>query len=292
MSVQINDSELIINPDGSIYHLNLRPEDIAHDIITVGDPDRVDAVAKRLDNIKLVKQKREFKTITGTINNKFVTIVSTGIGTDNIDIVFTELDALVNIDFKSRMVKENHTSLNFYRIGTSGTIRKEIDIDTIIISKYAIGLDSLMHYYDWLSDNDSCDHIDLQANTILNKYLPSIKSYTTAASSALIEKYSEIGNYGITITATGFYGPQGRKLIGVPRNLTFIDQMSSIQHAGVKATNLEMETAGIYGMSSLLGHHAISFNAILANRVKNTFSKNPGKTIDELIDGFFEVFCD
>ncbi len=291
MSHSLTESELIINTDGSIYHLNITPDDIATDIITVGDPDRVDHVADRLDEIYLTKQKREFKTITGRIGHKEVTIISTGIGTDNIDIVLTELDALTNVDFNTRKIKENHTSLNIYRIGTSGGLREDISIGSIVISQFAIGLEGLMHFYDYESDND-CKVISEKVRKAISDKLPSVFPYTASYSPNLGSIYKSLGRTGITVTATGFYGPQGRKVIANPRHRSFLDDISAISLGDIPVTNLEMETAGIYGMAHLLGHQAISFNAILANRVTQRFSSTPHKIVDKLIDDFFVVFSD
>lgn len=289
MSYRIPESELILNPDGSIYHLNILPEDLADDIITVGDPDRVDKVSERLDEIYLTKHKREFKTITGRAGSKNITIISTGIGTDNIDIVFTELDVLKNVDLETRTKKEQHTSLRFYRIGTSGALREDIDIDSTIISEHAIGLEGLMHFYNH-KDTSVTSDITSQAERILRPSLPSVSPYAVSAAPSLINRYTSLGRCGITVTATGFYGPQGRGVLAQPRNRNFLDDITSISIGNLHVTNLEMETAGIYGMSSLLGHEAISFNAILANRRTQKFSSQPGKTVDRLIDRFFEIF--
>jgi len=225
----IPQSELIINTDGSIYHLNLLPDDIATDIITVGDPDRVDTVAKRLDEIYLTKHKREFKTVTGRVGGKDVTIISTGIGTDNIDIVFTELDILANVDLATRVKKEVHTMLNFYRIGTSGALREDIAVDSTIISAKAIGLEGLMHYYKYEEREDEKD-IAEQAHRALRLGVPNITPYVTSADSELVAKYTNLGRPGITVTATGFYGPQGRKVLAAPRHANFLDNMAMIKN--------------------------------------------------------------
>lgn len=285
----IPESELILNPDGSVYHLNLLPHQIAHDIITVGDPDRVNSITRLFDNIELTVHKREFKTVTGVYGGKRITVISTGIGTDNIDIVFNELDALVNIDLETRKVKDNLTTLRLYRIGTSGAIREDITIDSIIISKHAIGLDGLMNYYD-RQTSDAENSITEQAKKILNTDLPGVHPYSTTASSGLIEKYKSIGRLGITTTATGFYGPQGRSIRLKNNSTDFLDGIAQIVHSGIYATNLEMETAGIYGLASVLGHEAISFNAILANRVNGKFSDQPRETVNELIQNFLEIW--
>ena len=290
MTKRIAESELILNPDGSIYHLNLKPGQIANDIITVGDPDRVDSVSQHFDRIETTVSKREFKTVTGGIGPKRLTVISTGIGTDNIDIVFTELDALVNVDFETRQKKETHTSLNFYRIGTSGSLYAELNVNAILLSKMAIGLDGLMHYYDTINSNDEQLLVE-KAKSALSK-LPMVNPYATTASLDLIQKFSELGMQGITVTATGFYGPQGREVIASPKSRNFLDDMGAISLNEIRVTNLEMETAGIYGMASLLGHHAISINAILANRIHQTFSEEPAKVVNRLIQDVLKIICE
>lgn len=287
--MRIPESELILNPDGSVYHLNLLPHQIAHDIITVGDPDRVDSITKYFDSIEHSVHKREFKTVTGVYGGKRLTVISTGIGTDNIDIVFNELDALVNVNLDTRLVSNTLTSLNFYRIGTSGAIRADVEVDSVIISRYAIGLDGLMNYY----RRDSTEvesNIAEQAKSILSKDLPDVFPYGTSASTRLIDKYSALGRLGITTTATGFYGPQGRSIRLNNNSTDFLDEIATIEYEGIFATNLEMETAGIYGLASALGHQAISLNAILANRVKGAFSNKPSETVNELIGTFLEIW--
>lgn len=285
----IANSELIINRDGSIYHLNLCPADIAHDIITVGDPDRVDVVASRLDEVFLTRHKREFKTVTGRIGSKSVTILSTGIGTDNIDIVLTELDALANIDFTSRTQKEEHTRLRFYRLGTSGTVKADIPIDSILLSAYGVGLDGLLHFYKRSPDARSVA-LERLVNEKLTLSLPQVRAYAVAGSKELLTQYSALGQQGITTTATGFYGPQGRTVRAQPLDRSFVDRLAGLSFEELHFTNLEMETAGIYGMAELLGHDAISFNAILANRSTGAFSTDPQKAVNGLIDRFFEAF--
>ncbi len=284
---RIPESELIINADGSIYHLNLKPGQIANDIITVGDPDRVERVSQHFDTIEFEVSKREFKTITGSYKGKRLTVISTGIGTDNIDIVFTELDALVNIDFQTRERKSDHTELKFYRIGTSGSLISELKINTILISEMAVGLDGLMHYYERTQSTNE-DIVAEIAKEALST-LPNIYPYATSASKELVEKFGKLGMKGITVTATGFYGPQGRSVIGQPNSSTFIDDLAKQSYGKLQFTNLEMETAGIYGMSKLLGHQAISINAILANRADQLFSKRGGELVDQLIVDVLEI---
>ena len=284
---RIPESELILNADGSIYHLNLKPGQIANDIITVGDPDRVERVTQHFDTIEFEISKREFKTITGSYKGKRITVISTGIGTDNIDIVFTELDALVNIDFETRERKSNHTELKFHRIGTSGSLLSELKINTILISEMAVGLDGLMHYYDRTQSTNEDIIVEIAKEALST--LPNIYPYATSASKSLVKKFSSLGMNGITITATGFYGPQGRSVIGQPTSSTFIDDLARQSYGKLQFTNLEMETAGIYGMSALLGHQAISINAILANRADQIFSDRGGELVDQLIIDVLEI---
>lgn len=285
-------SELILNPDGSIYHLNLQPHQIADTIILVGDQDRVPKVSKYFDTIDVQVQKREFVTHTGMLNGKRLSVVSTGIGSDNIDIVITELDALVNIDFQSRIAKENHTSLKFIRIGTSGSLQKNIEVDSFLISQYGIGLDGLMHFYDYKNSAD--EHITFlhfMENIGKEVNFP-IRPYIAAAGRELLYKLGYNFNKGITLTCPGFYGPQGRTLRLPPSVDDFIDDLRKFEYDQLRCTNFEMETAAIYGMANALGHQGISFNAILANRITNEFSKNPGETVRELIELVLEKVID
>lgn len=276
-------SELILNPDGSVYHLNLKPENIAESIILVGDQDRVAIVAKHFDNIEFETQKREFKTITGTYKNKKITIVSTGIGPDNIDIVINELDALVNIDLDNRTIKKEHTSLNIVRIGTSGSLQSDIPIDSFVLAKFGLGLDGMLLAYD-------CGHIlekEMEDAFIKHTNYSSRKSrpYIIKNSNVLEKKLSSDKVFlGITATAVGFYGPQGRVLRLPIQDPNLNNKIDSFNFNGIKITNLEMETSAIYGLARLLGHHAISMNAIIANRVNLTFSSDPYKTVEKLIE--------
>ncbi len=278
----IPSSELILNPDGSIYHLAVCPGQMAMDIITVGDPDRVDAVTQHFDNIEFTIHRREFKTTTGTYKGKRISVISTGIGTDNIDIVFNEIDALFNIDFATRQIREELQSLNFYRIGTSGSISEKVKVDDFLYSEMAIGFDGLIHYYD-LDESPKEKELNLsfkdQFETIQEKYRP----YFVEGNQSLAQKFKNDFKSGVTLTANGFYGPQGRHL---RLNSSFRTELSDVFNTklnGFEFTNLEMETAGIYGISRLLNHRAISLNAILANRVTQEFSKQPTHTIQEMI---------
>lgn len=275
-------SELILNPDGSIYHLHLLPEDIANTIITVGDPDRVDEVSQYFDTIEVRKQRREFKTHTGMYKGKRLTVISTGIGTDNIDIVFNELDALVNINLQTRTIKDTHTTLTIVRIGTSGAIQPHISVDSVLASEIAVGFDNLLHFY------DQVDFLDVDFSEALKQHMSwnqrKSDPYVVSADAALLKLFaSEELIKGITATNVGFYGPQGRKLRLQTEDEQLNDKLASFDYQNKQITNLEMETSGIYGMARLLGHKAISLNAILANRANQTFSAQPQKTVDQLI---------
>ena len=278
----LSPSELILNADGSIYHLNLKPEDVAPIIITVGDPDRVEDVSKHFDSVEVNIQKREFKTNTGNFKGKRITVISTGIGTDNIDIVLNELDALVNIDFKTRTVKKNLTSLDIIRIGTSGSIQTDIPIDSFLISETAIGFDNLLYFYGNISflDNDLSEAFVKHTQWNSNNSVP----YVVSADEGLLEHFSSDLFYkGCTATNVGFYGPQGRVLRLATEDQKMNNKLASFEFKGKKITNLEMETSAIYGMARLLGHRAISLNAILANRANGTFSKDTKKPVNRLI---------
>ena len=278
----LSPSELILNADGSIYHLNLKPEDVAPIIITVGDPDRVEDVSKHFDSVEVNIQKREFKTNTGNFKGKRITVISTGIGTDNIDIVLNELDALVNIDFKTRTVKKNLTSLDIIRIGTSGSIQTDIPIDSFLISETAIGFDNLLYFYGNISflDNDFSEAFVKHTQWNSNNSVP----YVVSADEGLLEHFSSDLFYkGCTATNVGFYGPQGRVLRLATEDQKMNNKLASFEFKGKKITNLEMETSAIYGMARLLGHRAISLNAILANRANGTFSKDTKKPVNRLI---------
>ena len=278
----IAESELIVNPDGSIYHLNLLPEDISDTVITVGDPDRVDDVSKYFEVIELKKGKREFITHTGILNGKRITVISTGIGTDNIDIVLNELDALVNIDLPTREVKSQKSSLNIVRIGTSGAIQSDIPIDSFLLSETAVGFDGLLHFYDTTQYQNH--EFAKELTPYLNWNDKGIIPYVFNSDKDLAQKLtSNRIRFGATCTNAGFYAPQGRQLRLRPNLTDFHQKLQSFQYKKQKITNLEMETAGIYGLSKLLGHKAVSMNAILANRATGDFSKTPGKTVDSLI---------
>ena len=278
----IKASELILNPDGSVYHLNLLPEHLATTIITVGDPDRVSSVTKHFDSVDFKTRKREFHTQTGTYKGKKITVISTGIGTDNIDIVFNELDALVNIDLVNREIKPELTSLDIIRIGTSGSIQKNIPIDSFLISEYAAGFDSLLHFYD--SEHVQYFKISEALKEQTNWFNKKSDPYVVKCSDRLLNKLSsEQTVTGFTATNVGFYGPQGRILRLPIQDNELNDKLANFNFEGKSITNLEMETAGIYGISNLLGHNSLSMNAIIANRATGEFSDNPKGIVDNLI---------
>lgn len=276
------ESELILNSDGSIYHLKLRPEHLANIVITVGDPDRVRRITNHFDSIEFKIQNREFVTHTGIFNNKRISVIATGIGTDNIDIVFNELDALANIDFKTRRQKETHTSLQFIRIGTSGCMREEFEVDSFLISEFGLGLDGLLNFYDLKNDEEETAILDSFTSNYDTQFLP--YPYIARGNSRLIQKIGEDMHKGITVTCPGFYAPQGRRLMAKPKMKNYIENFQMFAYGRHLLTNFEMETAGIYGLSKVLGHEAISCNVLLANRARKTFSKNPQKAIDSLIE--------
>jgi len=279
---RIAESELVLNPDGSVYHLNLRPEQIAREIIFVGDQKRVDRIAAHFEKIEFETQKREFHTVTGYYKGKKLTVMSTGIGPDNIDIVMNELDALVNIDLEQRVEKQQHTTLNIVRIGTSGSLQAAIPVDSFVLGKYGLGMDGMLHYYDskHVRELDMEDAFIKHTNWSSEKARPYIVKNSDYLEKILLtdEVYS-----GITGTAGGFFGPQGRVLRLALSDPEMNKKMDSFEYKGVKMSNLEMETSAIYGLAKLLGHNACSMNAIIANRANMTFSADPYKPVDALI---------
>jgi len=275
-------SELIVNPDGSVYHINLKPGQVAQDVLFVGDQDRVEKITKHFDTIEFSSQKREFKTQTGTFKGKRITVISTGIGADNIDIVMNELDAIFNIDFETRTIKKELTSLNIIRIGTSGTLQADIPCDSIVMSQYGIGLDNMLRSYlmDAISETEIEDAFIMQTQWDLRKGRP----YVIAGNSKLIKQFESTTIFkGFTGTVGGFYGPQGRVIrLGI-QDSDLNTKMDHFNYKGIQMTNLEMETTAIYGLGKLMGHNCLSLNAIIANRALGTFSQDPNKTVDALI---------
>ncbi|MFN9518740.1 MAG: nucleoside phosphorylase [Bacteroidota bacterium] len=278
-------SELILNDDGSVYHLHLLPEDIAETVLLVGDPERVPEVSRHFDRIDLTKHKREFVTHTGYIGQKRITVLSTGIGTDNIDIVMNELDTLANIDLRTRQVKSALTSLDIIRIGTSGALQHDIDVDSILISSHGLGLDALMQFYTGTDDEETealLDEIDQQLDLLF------VNPYLYKAHPDWLSEFGEQYARGITATCCGFYAPQGRVLRTQAQYTDLVSRLSNVNAGGYRITNFEMETAGIYALAASMGHRALSVNAILANRITNTFSANPAQTIHKAIVAVLE----
>jgi|TARA_B110000046_G_scaffold49739_1_gene55412 uridine phosphorylase len=280
--MRIKKSELILNSDGSVYHLNLKPEHISDTILFVGDQDRVEKITKHFENIEFSIQKREFKTQTGTYKGKRITVLSTGIGTGNIDIVLNELDALVNIDLEKRTLKEHPKSLKIIRIGTSGSLQPDIPVDTFVISTHALDLNGMLHFY----------KIDGITNPLLEEaFIKHTQWSSNKAKPIVINNSNELEKLfeskqtfkGMTATKGGFYGPQGRVLRLAIEDPYLNNKMDSFNYNGIRISNLEMETSAIYGLSKLLGHQALSLNAIIANRTNGTFSKNPDMVVEKLI---------
>lgn len=285
---RIAESELIINARGAVYHLDLRPEEIAGTIITVGDPDRVTEISKHFDSIEVKAQHREFISHTGLIGKKRLTVLSSGIGPDNIDIVINELDALANIDFETRQIKPQLTSLNIIRVGTSGALQADIPVDSFVASTHGLGIDNLLNFY---RHEQNEEENQLLQSFITHTQLHGIMSrpYITGAGASLLKHFGTDFHHGITVTCPGFYGPQGRVLrLGV-RNPDLINRLTDFHFGQHRITNFEMETSAIYGLGKLLGHHCLAINAIVANRVKKEFSKDGKAAVENLIKKFVEI---
>lgn len=275
-------SELVLNTDGSLYHVNLKPEHLADDIIFVGDQDRVPKISKYFDRIEFETQKREFRTATGWYRSKRITVISTGIGPDNIDIVMNELDALANIDLEARTINAVKKSLNIVRIGTSGSLQADIPVDSFVMAEYGLGFDGLLHAY----QSEGVREIEMEEAFIAHTGYDPCKArpYIVKGSQILKEKFFSGHVFaGITATANGFFGPQGRVLRLPLKDKMLNDNLESFRFKGNRITNLEMETSAIYGLSGLMGHQALSLNAIIANRPGKTFSKDPYAAIEKLI---------
>lgn len=283
-------SELIITNRGSVYHIDCRPEEIANTVLTVGDPDRVSAVSKHFDTIEYKNQHREFITHTGTIGGKRLTVISTGIGPDNIDIVMNELDALVNIDLETRKVKEELTSLNIIRLGTSGALQADIAVDSFVASAGAIGLDNLLNYYK-LENNEEEKQI-MQAFNIHTQVNSVTTPYMAMASMKLLKEFTDGYHHGITITCPGFYGPQGRVLrmpLALPH---LINSLTDFSYGNHRITNFEMETSAIFGMGRILNHHCLALNTIVANRIVKEFSSDGAAAVEKMIVKSLEIIAD
>ncbi len=288
---RIAESELIINNRGAIYHLDCIPTEIATNIITVGDPDRVKEVSKHFDKIECKNQHREFVTHTGYIGNKRISCISTGIGTDNIDIVLNELDALVNIDFTTRQIKEQLTHLNIIRIGTSGSLQKNIPVDSFVASSHGLGIDNLLNFY-LLQNNNEEEQLVQQFITQTQLHNKFAHPYISSASGFLLKHFVTGFHQGITVTCPGFYGPQGRVLRMGLANAALIDNLTTFSFGNHRISNFEMETAGIYGLSKILGHHCLSLNAIVANRITKEFSKDANAAVENLIKKSLQILTE
>jgi uridine phosphorylase len=282
---QIPESELILHPDGSVFHLRLLPEQLGNIVFTVGDPDRVSTVSRHLDQIDFKLQNREFITHTGWKNGHHVSVISTGMGTDNIEILMTELDALVNVDLQTRLVKEKKTSLQIIRIGTSGSLQEDIPTGTLLASEIAIGMDTLMAYYPELSGPQNFGQA-IQAELGL-----SFRPYQAVASTKLLGMLDASIPRGITLTCPGFYAPQGREVRLKPRFEQLIERLAALRVEGRYLTNFEMETAGYYAMGELLGHEVLSLNAILVNRPLKKFAADGEKTVERAIQTALATFA-
>lgn len=282
MSMKIKESELIVNPDGSIYHLHLTPEELADNVLLVGDPGRVPVVSKHFDTVELRRENREIHSHTGTLRGKRFTVISTGMGPDNIDIVLNELDALKNIDLKTREIKEKKTSLNIVRIGTSGSLQQDIPVDSFVVARRAIGFDGVLHFY----KSQDVRRIDIEDAFIeQSRWNPlAARPYVVDGSQELFEKISGPHTVeGFTATAVGFYGPQGRELRIPLANPEANDMLEKFAYKGLRLTNYEMETSAIYGLSALLGHKACSTNCIVAARTAGVFSADAHAAVEKLI---------
>lgn len=285
---RIAESELIINARGAVYHIDLRPEELAHNIIIVGDPDRVNMVSKYFDHIEVKRQHREFVSHTGMLGKKRITCTSTGIGPDNIDIVLNEFDALVNIDFESRIIKKELTTLNIMRIGTSGSLQADVPVDSYVAGTHGLGLDNLLNYYR-LEHNEQEKELLQSFVTQTQLHSQICNPYISLASASLLKHFVDGFHQGITVTCPGFYGPQGRVLrLGI-RNPELIDRLTQFRFGQYRITNFEMETSAIYGLGKLLGHHCLSLNAIIANRIAKEFTKDAHSLVDGLIKKVLET---
>lgn len=279
----IEESELILNSDGSVYHLNLLPEMIADTIILVGDPGRVGEVSAFFDSVEFERYNREIKTHTGSYQGKPITVMSTGMGTDNLDIVINELDALANIDLKNRKEKEEKRALNLIRLGTSGAMQKEVPVDTYVASEYGLGLDGLMNFY---NSPVKVGEPELEKEFIKQTQWPDRLAYPNIikASSSLLDLFDEGFIHGITATAPGFYGPQGRILRMPLAYPDLNDRLQKFDYNGKKVLNFEMETSGLYGLGRALGHNTLTICAVIANRIRKEYSQDHKKTINQLIE--------
>ncbi|MBE7172126.1 MAG: nucleoside phosphorylase [Williamsia sp.] len=287
---RIAESELIINQRGAVYHLDILPGELATTVITVGDPDRVKQVSSHFDRIESSSRHREFVTDTGWIGNKKISVVSTGIGTDNIDIVLNELDALVNIDFTTRTIREERTQLQIIRIGTSGSLQADIPVDSVVASTHGLGIDNLLNFYR-IENNEEEKQLVQSFVTQTQLHNRFSFPYISSGSASLLKHFVGDIHHGITVTCPGFYAPQGRILrLGLSQP-DLIDRLTHFSFGQHRITNFEMETAGIYGLGKLLGHQCLSLSAIVANRVAKKFSNDAAAAMEKLIKDTLETIC-
>ncbi len=288
---RIAESELIINPRGAVYHLDLLPEEIAGTVITVGDPGRVKEISKHFDSVEVKRNHREFITHTGYVGKKRLTVLSSGIGPDNIDIVMNELDALVNIDLETREIKKRLGSVNIIRIGTSGSLQADIPVDSFVTSTHGLGIDNLLHFYRHEQNEEEKQLLhSFVTHTQIHSQVGN--PYISGGAGSLIKHFVKDFHQGITVTCPGFYGPQGRILRLGLRNPDLVNRLTDFRFGQHRITNFEMETSAIYGLGKLLGHQCLAINAIVANRVKKDFSKDAATTIEKLIQKFLEIYSD
>ncbi|MEY3057069.1 MAG: hypothetical protein RLZZ614_1614 [Bacteroidota bacterium] len=286
----IGASELIINDRGAIYHLNVRPEEIADTIITVGDPERVAEVSKYFDRVEHKLAHREFITHTGYIGQKRISVLSTGIGPDNIDITLNEIDALANINFDTRTINDQKKSVSIIRMGTCGSLQGEVGVNELVAGTHGLGIDNVLHFYE--RENNEEEKAILAAfdeHTKISAH--KIQPYIATASAGLLKHFTEGYSHGITVTCPGFYGPQGR-ILRLPLKMpNLVDQMTSFKYGQHRIANFEMETSAIYGLCNLLGHQCLSINVIIANRVKKEYSKDMGKAVDHMIQKSLSIIA-
>ena len=284
----IAETELILTPENKIYHLNLSKDEIANDIILVGDPDRVSVISNKFESIEHKIQNREFVTHTGILNGKRISVIATGIGPDNIDIIVNELDALVNIDFKTRTINKKKKTLNLIRLGTSGALQKDIEVDSFLASSFGLGLDNIAHFYESeeIIEQDMSSKYKQHANWPENLSNP----YIVKASDNLLSLFPDVKK-GITATAPGFYGPQGRTLRLNPYITNLHEKMESFNYKENRITNFEMETSALYYLGKSLGHNTLTICAIIANRLTKEYSKDYKKTVEKMIDLVLKRIC-
>lgn len=282
----ISEADLVLTAEGRIYHLNLLPEELAPTVILVGDPNRVEKVSKHFDKIEVRQHNREIITHTGWLGKRHLSVISTGMGTDNIDIVLNEVDALVNVDLKTRQVKEKLSTLTFIRIGTSGALQAETEVDSVALSARGVGFDNLLDYY-----RDSAAPVDRPVESAFADFFKQegLHPYVASVDKDLLAHYAPYADIqGMTATYPGFYAPQGRRVRLAPRFTHFLDRLRDFRYQDERVTNFEMETSGIYGLSQLMGHRALSVNVIVANRAKGTFSNHYAQTMSKTIEMVLE----